>query len=143
VRSEPAYLPIAEHGVIGDQRSTARAYGRLSPMVEQASEQLVSGRPARRSRSARPAESASSRHGRRRRRVRYRGARRRAFVLERGDRATQVGEAEAERLMHVTARARRAWLGRADEARASYRRARAVAKASRNGASSSADLAEL
>jgi hypothetical protein len=46
--------------------------------------------------------------------------------------------------MHATARAWRAWLGRADEARASYRRAGARSrKRSRNGASSSADLAEL
>jgi hypothetical protein len=45
--------------------------------------------------------------------------------------------------MHATARAWRAWLGRADEARASYRGRARARKRSRNGASSSADLAEL
>jgi hypothetical protein len=88
------------------------AYGRLRPTVEQAAERVVFRAPGRAFAFAVPAAlsleptpaGVSAEFD-------VEAGESRTFALESGERATPIGEQEAEALMHETARAWRAWLG--------------------------------
>jgi GH15 family glucan-1,4-alpha-glucosidase len=87
-------------------------YGRLPPTVEQAAERVIFRAPGRAlvvsvpaALSLEPTPAGVSAE------FDVEAGESRTFALESGERATPVGEQEAEELMHETARAWRAWLG--------------------------------